>query len=65
MLSSLLQWKLETYYSVMQKSLRKEKRAILLTVDVHIKDDFNTRVCEGVFLMVHIDSRGRAIPYTN
>ena len=43
----------------------KGKTSYTIKVDVHIKDDFNTKVCEGVFVMVHIDSRGRAIPHTN
>ena len=43
----------------------KGKTSYTIKVDVHIKDEFNTKVCEGVFVMVHIDSRGRAIPHTN
>lgn len=42
----------------------KGKTSYTIKVDVHIKDDFNTKVCEGVFVMVHIDSRGRAISHT-
>ena len=43
----------------------KGKTSYTIKVDVHIKDDFNTKVCEGVFVMVHIDRRGRAIPHAN
>tara|TARA_B110000211_G_C13740831_1_gene404452 strand:- start:247 stop:615 length:369 start_codon:yes stop_codon:yes gene_type:complete len=43
----------------------KGRTSYTIKVDVHIKDDFNTKVCEGMFVMVHIDSRGRAIPHTN
>ena len=43
----------------------KGKTSYAIKVDVHIKDEFNTKVCEGVFVMVHIDSGGRAIPHTN
>ena len=42
----------------------KGKTSYSIKVDVHIKDDFNTKVCEGIFVMVHIDSRGRAIPHS-
>lgn len=41
------------------------KSSYSIKVDVHIKDDFETKVCEGEFVMVHIDSRGRSIPHTN
>jgi hypothetical protein len=31
-------------------------------VDVHVKDHHNTLVCEGEYVMVRTDNKGRAIP---
>jgi acyl-CoA thioesterase YciA len=41
------------------------KTSYTIQVNVHIKDNFETKVCEGEFVMVHIDKRGRPIPHTN
>jgi acyl-CoA thioesterase YciA len=41
------------------------KTSYTIQVNVHIKDNFETKVCEGEFVMVHIDKRGRPIPNTN
>ena len=44
---------------------RTGKTSYTIQVNVHIKDNFETKVCEGEFIMVHIDRRGRPIPHTN
>ena len=45
--------------------IKTGKTSYTIQVDVHIKDNFETKVCEGEFVMVHIDRRGRPIPHTN
>ena len=42
--------------------VKRGRTSLTIKVDVHIKDTYNTRVCEGEYVMVRTDSRGRAIP---
>ena len=41
---------------------QERKTSLTIKVDVHIKDTYNTRVCEGEYIMVRTDSRGTHIP---
>ena len=34
-----------------------------IKVDVHIDDEYHTKVCEGIITMVRTDKRGRPIPH--
>ena len=42
--------------------VKRGRTSLTIKVDVHIKDTYNTRVCEGEYVMVRTDNRGRAIP---
>ena len=43
--------------------LKSGKTSHTIKVDVHVDDEFHTKVCEGVYTMVRTDSRGRPVPH--
>tara|TARA_R100001369_G_C3218232_1_gene149468 strand:+ start:185 stop:556 length:372 start_codon:yes stop_codon:yes gene_type:complete len=36
--------------------------SLTIKVNVHVKDTYNTLVCEGEYVMVRTDNKGRAVP---
>jgi len=36
--------------------------SLTIKVNVHVKDTYNTLVCEGEYIMVRTDNKGRAVP---
>ena len=50
---------------VLQCYAKIEKRgttSLKIKVNVHVKDTYNTLVCEGEYIMVRTDNKGRAVP---
>lgn len=50
---------------VLQCYAKIEKRgttSLTIKVNVHVKDTYNTLVCEGEYIMVRTDNKGRAVP---